>query len=101
MCVEKTALMECVEGPSVMVAGLLRAQRSLPFMHWRAMVVAEASAETMLPCAPVTGRVVGAALKAGRRVVLARVVAAMARREVSFIVDLLLVFALVRLVEGI
>ena len=84
--VEKTALMGCVEGPSVTVTGWLRLQRSLSLMHWMAMVVAEGSAETMLPCAPVIGRVVGAALKSGKRVVWARVVAAMARKGEIFIV---------------
>lgn len=69
VCVENTAPMECVEGPSVTVMGWLRWQRSLPLMHWMAMVVAEVSAVTTLPCAPVIGRVVGAALKSGKSVV--------------------------------
>lgn len=91
--VEKTALMECVEGPSVTVTGWLRWQRSLSLMHWMAMVVAEESAVTTLPCAPVMGRVVGAALKSGKRVVWARVVvAAIARRERIFIVAFLLIY---------
>lgn len=87
VCVEKTALMECLEGPSVTVTGWLRRQRSSPLMHWMAMVVAEESAVTTLPCAPVIGRVVGAALKSGKRVVWARVVvAAMVRKGKIFIV---------------
>lgn len=86
VCVEKTALMECVERPSVTVTAWLSWQRSLPLMHWMAMVVAEESAETMLPSAPVIGRVVGAALKIGKRVVWARVMAAMAKKEKIFIV---------------
>lgn len=86
VCVEKTALIECVERPSVTVTGWLRLQRSLSLIHWMAMVVAEESAETMLPSAPVIGRVVGAALKTGKRVVSARVVTTMARKEKIFIV---------------
>lgn len=83
--VEKTALMACVDGPSVRVTGCWRAHCWFPCMHCTAMMVSEGLADTTLPWAPVMGRVVWAALKAERRVVSARVVAVKARREKSFI----------------